>query len=91
MSIRLPKDSPLADFVRSAPGPQRIGMRALLALARRPRGRALLRHTKGPDQLAQMLVSLGRYDHPSIAATLGFDADAVVRRGRELRHAENRP
>lgn len=91
MSARLAEDDPLAGFVASAPCPQRVGMRALLTLARRPRGRALLRRTGAADQLAQMLATLGRYDDPSLAASLGFDAAAVVARGRELRRAEGRP
>jgi hypothetical protein len=77
--------------VRSAPAPQRMAMRALLALAGRPRGRALLARSGAANQVAQMLSSLGRYDDPAVAARLGFDADAVVARGRALRRAEGRP
>ncbi|HEX5308653.1 MAG TPA: hypothetical protein VFW38_06180 [Solirubrobacteraceae bacterium] len=91
MSARLPADDPLQGFVGSAPGPQRVGMRVLLALARRPRGRALLGRSKSTDQLAQMLVSLGYYDDPRVATGLGYDAEAVVARGRKLRQAEGRP
>lgn len=91
MSARPPADDSLAGFVGAAPGPQRAAMRALLALARRPRGRTLLRRAGAPEQFAQMLASLGRYDDPRVAATLGFDAEAVVARGRELRRAEGRP
>jgi hypothetical protein len=85
-----PSDS-LAQFVRSAPAPQRAGMRALIALARRPRGRALLSRAGAADQLAQMLTSLGHYDDPAVARTLGWDAESVIARGRALRQAEGRP
>jgi hypothetical protein len=78
-------------FVAAAPQPQRAGMRVLIALARRPRGRALLARAGAADQLAQMLTSLGHYDDPAVAARLGFDAEAVVARGRALRRAEGRP
>lgn len=81
----------LDTFVRSAPAPQRAGMRALIALARRPRGRALLARSGAANQLAQMLVSLGRYDDPAVARSLGWDAEAVAARGRALRRAEGRP
>jgi hypothetical protein len=37
-----------------------------------------------------MLVSLGRYEDPTIAARLGWEAEAVVARGRLLRRAEGR-
>jgi hypothetical protein len=82
---------PLDQFVRSAPAPQRAGMRALIALARRPRGRALLARAGAADQLAQMLTSLGRYDDPAVARALDWDAEAVTARGRALRQAEGRP
>jgi hypothetical protein len=85
-----PDNNSLETFVRSAPGPQRAGMRALLALARRPRGRALLARAGAAHQLAQMLTSLGRYDDPVVAARLGWDAEAVVAHGRELRRTEGR-
>jgi len=67
-------------------------MRALIALGRRPRGRALLaRSGETTNQLAQMLISLARYDDPALARSLGWDAEAVVARGRALRRAEGRP
>jgi hypothetical protein len=34
---------------------------------------------------------LGRYDDPAVAGALGWDAAAVVARGRALRRAEGRP
>jgi hypothetical protein len=78
-------------FVRSAPLAQRAGMHVLIALARRPRGRALLARAGAADQLAQMLTSLGYYDDPAVAVRLGWDAEAVIARGRALRRAEGRP
>jgi hypothetical protein len=32
-----------------------------------------------------------RYDEPALSRALGFDAEAVVARGRQLRRAEGRP
>lgn len=81
----------LDTFVSSAPTPQRVGMRVLIALARRPRGRALLARSGTANQLAQMLVTLGHYDDPALARSLGWDAEAVVARGRALRRGEGRP
>jgi len=81
----------LDEFVASAPALQRVGMRALVALARRPRGAALLARAPAIDQLAQIVVALGRYDDPEVAMTLGWDGAGVVARGRALRHAERRP
>jgi hypothetical protein len=81
----------LYQFVRSAPAPQRAGMRVLIALSRRPRGRSLLARAGAANQLAQMLTSLGHYDDPAVARALGWDADAVLARGRALREAEGRP
>jgi hypothetical protein len=83
--------SPLASFLAAAPAPQRIVLRTLLALAVRRRGRALLASSGPLHQLAVGLLGLGRYDEPALAHSLGWDAEAVVRRGRELRRAEGRP
>jgi hypothetical protein len=77
--------TPLDDFVRAAPRLQRTLLRALLALARRPRGAVLLARLPAADQLAQTTLALVRYDQPAAAAPLGWDADAVVARGRILR------
>jgi hypothetical protein len=63
----------------------------LIALARRPRGLALLRLASPVDQAAHGLAALGHYDDPEVARRLGWDADAVAARGRELREAEGRP
>jgi hypothetical protein len=81
----------LEGFIAAAPWPQRTGMRLLLELVRRPRGAALLARMPLAPQLARSLVALGHYDEPAIARALGWDADAVVARGRELRRAEGRP
>jgi hypothetical protein len=81
----------LESFLAAAPQPQRAGMRLLLALARRPRGAALLGRVPLARQLGRSLLALGRYDEPSVARALGWDADAVVARGRALRRSEGRP
>jgi hypothetical protein len=83
--------SSLASFVAAAPWPQRPALRMLLALAGRRRGRALLTRLAPLDQLAGGLTALGRYDEPALAYRLGWDAEAVVRRGRQLRRREGRP
>lgn len=77
--------TPLDDFLRAAPPLQRAALRALLALARRPRGAALLALLPAADQLAHATSGLIRYDDPATAVALGWDADAVVARGRALR------
>jgi hypothetical protein len=81
----------LDGFIAAAPRPQRAAMKLLLALAFRPRGAALLARLPLAQQLARSLIALGLYDEPSVARALGWDADAVVARGRELRRAEGRP
>jgi hypothetical protein len=81
----------LDSFVRAAPQPQRAGMRVLMALARRPRGAALLAHAPLAQQAAHAILALGRYDESTLACELGWDADTVVARGRALRRAEGRP
>jgi hypothetical protein len=78
-------------FNSSAPPLQRTGMRVLVALARRPRGAALLAHAPAANQLAQIVLSLGHYDDPEVARALGWNAAEVVARGRALRRAEERP
>ena len=75
----------LDDFLRAAPALQRTVLRALLAVARRPRGAALLSRLPAADQLAQATIGLIRYDDPRAAAQLGWDPAAVVARGRLLR------
>lgn len=86
-----PRDGSLDTFIAAAPWPQRMGLRALLTLARRPRGMALLSRMGPLHQLGGGLATFGRYDEPQLSATLGWDAEAVVARGRALRHAEGRP
>jgi len=81
----------LESFLAAAPWPQRAGLRLLLALARRPRGAALLARAPLAEQAAWATLALGRYDDPAVARALGWDAEAVVARGRELRRAEGRP
>jgi hypothetical protein len=66
-------------------------VRVLLALARRPRGRALLGRLPPADQAGLSLLAMGRYDDPTVARGLGWDAEAVVASGQALRRAEERP
>jgi hypothetical protein len=91
----MPKASPSHDtpasFIAAAPPLQRAGMRALVALVRRPRGAALLARLPAANQLAQIVVTLDHYDDPEVARSLGWDGAAVVARGRTLRRAEGRP
>jgi hypothetical protein len=78
-------------WVAAGPAPQRWAMRALLALASRPRGAAALRQLGPLGQLAGSVLALRRFDDPVLGRALGWDAAAVVARGRELRRAEGRP
>ena len=84
-------DDRLAEFIAASPGAQRLGLRLLVALGRRPRGLALLAKIAPADQAATGLAAMAHYDDPEAARALGFDADAVVARGRELRRKEGRP
>ncbi len=68
-------------FIAAGPWPQRSGLRALLAIARRPRGAALLAHAAPWDQLARALLTVPHYDDPGVSRSLGFDVDAVIARG----------
>jgi hypothetical protein len=81
----------LEDFVGAAPQPQRAGMWAVLALARRPRGAALLNRVPMLAQAGRSLLALEHYEDPVVARALGWDAEAVLARGRALRRAEGRP
>lgn len=74
----------LEKLISAAPAWRRPGMRAMLALARRPRGLALLHLLTPADQAAAGLLALVRYDEPSLARRLGWDADAVVARGNAV-------
>jgi len=82
---------PLDEFVAAAPQPQRAALRAMLALARRRRGLQLLSLVTPADHAAAGVLAMGRYEDPALARGLGWDADAVVARGRELRRREGRP
>ncbi len=81
----------LEQLIDAGPWPQRVGLRALVGLARRPRGAALLARFAPAEQVACSMLALARYDDPALALELGWDASAVVARGRELRRAEGRP
>jgi hypothetical protein len=81
----------LERFLAAAPWPQRWALRLLLALARRPRGAALLARAPLAERAACSTLGLGRYDDPAVAGALGWDAAAVVARGRALRRTEGRP
>jgi hypothetical protein len=79
------------DFLAAAPWPQRVGLRAGLELARRPRGELLLARTRLLGDALAATLALARYDDPELAVRLGWDAEVVAARGRELRRAEGRP
>jgi hypothetical protein len=76
---------PLDEFIAAGPWPQRAALRGLLALGRRPRGARLLGLVPQAGQLAASLLGFGRYEDPTRARELGYDAAAVVQRGREAR------
>jgi hypothetical protein len=78
-------------FIAAAPQPQRAGLRAMTALGRRPRGVAALKRLPPADQLSYALLAMDCYDDPAVSRPLGWDPDAVVARGRELRRTEGRP
>jgi len=82
---------PLDEFIGASPWFQRPGLRVLAALGRRPRGMALLKRLAPADQVATGLHSMALYDDPARAKALGWDAEAVIARGRELRRREGRP
>jgi hypothetical protein len=86
-----PETGSLDAFIAAAPWPQRAGLRVLLAMARRPRGVALLARGAPLDQIVRGLLTVAHYDDPQVGRSLGWDVDAVVGRGRELRRAEGRP
>jgi len=81
----------LERLIAAGPWPQRTGLRALIALGRRPRGARLLRLIPAADQLASGLLAMEHFEDPATARALGWDADAVVARGRRLRVEEGRP
>jgi hypothetical protein len=81
----------LRDFLDGAPQPQRAALRALAALGRRPRGARVLQRVPTAEQLSHALLAMDHYDDPAISRALGWDAEAVAARGRELRRKEGRP
>jgi hypothetical protein len=81
----------LEELVAAGRWPERAALGALLTLARRPRGASLLARVPALHQTAFSLLAMARYDEPATARRLGFDAQAVARRGLELRRAEGRP
>jgi hypothetical protein len=81
----------LDEFVAAGPWPQRVAIRWLLPLARRPRARSLLSFFAGADQALIGVGALGYYDRPEVSRGLGWDSDAVIARGRRLRREEGRP
>jgi hypothetical protein len=81
----------LEEFIAAAPQPQRVGLRLVVALACRPRGAALLARIPPLAQAGRSLLAMGHYEDPVVARSLGWDAEAVVARGRALRRAEGRP
>jgi hypothetical protein len=81
----------LRAFLDGAPQPQRAGLRVLAALGRRPRGARLLHRVPTAEQLAHALHAMDHYDDPAVSRALGWDAEAVAARGRELRRREGRP
>jgi len=85
------ESEPVRSFIAAAPWPQRQGLRALLAVARRPRGALLLACLSPLDQLPRGLLTVGHYDDPEVGRSLGWDVEAVIARGRELRHARGQP
>ena len=79
------------EFVMAGPRPQRDFLKLMLALACRPRGRALLARVPLALEAAESVFAMGHYDDPERARELGWDAAAVAARGRELRRREGRP
>jgi hypothetical protein len=82
--------SSLEEFVAAGPLPQRAALRVVLSLARRRRGRKLLRAFPQADQLAHALLAMARYDDPLASRPLGWDPVAVSARGADIRRAEGR-
>jgi hypothetical protein len=78
-------------FVAAAPPTVRPGLKVLLALGRRPRGRTLLRRLGPADHAANGLLAMDHFEDPAASVPLGYDPDAVAARGRALRREEGRP
>jgi hypothetical protein len=81
----------LESFLDASPAPQRVGLAVLLAVGRRPRGATFLTRLPALSQAVRSLLAMERYDDPVLSRSLGFDAQAIVARGRELRRAQGRP
>lgn len=81
----------LARLVAAAPPNVRPGLKVLLALGRRPRGRALLHRLAPADRAAGGLLAMAHYDERHASLPLGYDPEQVVARGRALRESEGRP
>lgn len=75
----------------AGPRPQRWVLRALLEVARRPRGAELLARVWPLGQIVCALATLDHYEEPEVARSLGFDAQAVLARGSELRGGSGHP
>jgi hypothetical protein len=84
------KDPALERLIAAGPAWQRPGLRVLFALARRPRGLALLARLPPADQAAAGLMAMAYYDRPEVARPLGWDAEAVAARGRALQDERTR-
>jgi uncharacterized membrane protein len=82
--------SSLDEFAAAGPWPQRAVLRALVSLARRRRGRSLLRYLPQADQLAQALLATEHFDNPAVSRRLGWDPAVVTARGHDLRRLERR-
>ena len=78
-------------MVAAGAWPERTALRTLFEIGRRPRGARLLQRIPLAADLVRRLVEMQRYERQAVSASLGFDADAVVARGRELRRSEQRP
>lgn len=81
----------LDEFLAGSPLPQRAGLRLVLEIYRRPRGASFLTSMPMLAQAAGSLTAMAAYDDPEVSKRLGYDAEAVVARGRELRRREGRP
>jgi hypothetical protein len=80
----------LERFVAAGPWPQRAGLKLLLEIASRPRGHALLSRLPLVQYTATSLIEMVRYDDPEHSRQLGWDAEAIIARGRDLRRTEGR-
>jgi hypothetical protein len=70
-------------WLRAAPRPNRLLMRALLLVPPR--------HAGPIGELLHRLAAFCYYGDAGVMRRLGYDADAVVARAAELRAAEGRP